>query len=550
MSQPAIAEPVPDVSAPRRLAPTPAAVTVLVFAVILIATAAVGGLFEPTETRYAEIAREMQASGDWLVPRLNGIPHLHKPPLTYWASAIGMRLLGPDAPGARIPATLAAVAVLIALACAARGRFASLGGDAPVAIGVLATSVLFFGLSRSLASDPFLAAGVGLFWACAPSPLALAGIGIGFLAKGPVVLVHTVLPLVIVSLLRRDRAPLAQLRPASGWLVAAAIALPWFVLVIAKVPGLLSYFLVHQTWERFTTTVHQRSGPPWYFIVVLIAGMLPWTPLLIAGIARAIRRLRVTPRDADERAARNQAQLVLGWLLVPMVFFSFSGSKLPAYILPCLPAAALLAASGSGSRAARLACAALLGALAVTGALFGPSLLARAIALAPGTPIPLPIALWIALATFALAAAACIRGRMASATTLVLIAWAAAVFGMARYEGPLGSPRPAIRLLASQVRPGEPVIEIGAFTAGVPFYLGHPVQLLEVPREQRLDVAAELEAVTVPRAALPGLVDRHGRVWLVGPETAIAEATAEAGLRFTILTRWHKRTIGFLSRGE
>ncbi len=550
MSEPALAEPSLDVSAPRRFAPSPAAIAVIVFAVVLIATAAVGGLFEPTETRYAEIAREMDASGDWLVPRLNGIPHLHKPPLAYWASAIGMKLLGPDAAGARIPATMAAVTMLVALACAARRRFAALAGDPPLAIGVLATSVLFFGLARSLASDPFLASGVALFWSCAPSPWALAGIGIGFLAKGPVVLVHTVLPLVVLALIRRNRSPLAQLRPAWGWLLAAAIALPWFVLVIAKVPGLTHYFLVHQTWERFTTTVHQRSGPPWYFMVVLIAGMLPWTPLLIAGIARAIRRLRTRPRDADEIDERDQVELALAWLLVPLVFFSFSGSKLPAYILPGLPAAALLTAYGADSLWARRTCAVLLGALAVAGALFGPMLMARAIALAPGTALPLPVAMWIALATFAIAAIACARGRMASATTLVMIGWAAAVIGMARYEGPLGSPRPAIRLLASQVRPGEPVIEVEAFTAGVPFYLGHPVQLLEVPREQKLDVAAELQAVTVSREALPELVERHGRVWLVGPEETIREVAGEAGLRFTILTHWRKRTIGFLSRGE
>jgi 4-amino-4-deoxy-L-arabinose transferase-like glycosyltransferase len=548
VSEPALAEPAPDVTAPRA-ARSPGLAAVLVIGVVLLATSAIGGLFEPTETRYAEIAREMNASGDWLVPRLDGIPHLHKPPLAYWASALGMKLLGPDAPGARMPAALAAVGMLAALVCASRRRFAALTGDSQLAIWLLGTSALFVALSRALASDPFLAAGVALFWSCAPSPLALAGIGIGFMAKGPVVLVHTLLPLLVLALIRRDRRPLALLGPAWGWWVAAAIGLPWYLLVITSVPGLLHYFLVHQTWERFTTTVHQRGGPPWYFIAVLIAGLLPWTPMLLAGLTRAFRRLRA-PRTAGAEAAVDATSLALAWLLVPLVFFSFSGSKLPAYILPDLPAAALLAASAADSKAMRRACAVLLGALALVGALFGPTLLAKAVALDPGTPLPLPVPMWIALALFALAALACARGRMVGAATLVLAAWASAIVGVAQFEGPLGSPRPAVRLLAAQLRPGEPVIEVETFNAGVPFYLGRTVPLLEVPREQRLGVAAEeVQARTVARSALPELVDRHGRVWLFGPDPAVRQVAEEAGMRFTVLTRWRQRTIGFLSRG-
>src|SRR5580765_4814089 len=124
----------------------------------------------------------------------------------------------------------------------------------------------------------------------------------------------------------------------------------------------------------------------------------------------------------------------------------------------------------------------------------------------------------MALAAFALAAVWTARGRIAGAAILVLLAWAAAIVGLARFEGPLGSPRPAVRLLASQVRPGEPVIEVAEFNAGVPFYLGHPVQLLNVPRESRLELASEeLRRMTVEPDALPGLVARNGRVWLVGP---------------------------------
>jgi len=547
MSEPALAEPV-DVEERRRPVPPPAVVAALLLGVVVIGTAAIGGLFEPTETRYAEIAREMQASGDWLVPRLNGIMHLHKPPLAYWAAAIGMNVMGEDA-GARIPAALAGVVMLIALACATRRRFATLAGDSPLAIWLLGSAVLFVGLARSLASDPFLGAGVALFWACAPSPWALAGIGIGFLAKGPVVLVHTLLPLLVLALWPRNRRVVGLLAPAWGWSIAAAIALPWFVAVIVKVPGLLSYFLVHQTWERFTTTVHHRGGPPWYFLAVLIAGMLPWTPLLIAGIANAIRTLR-TPAAPESPAAHvaDESRMALAWLFVPLVFFSFSGSKLPAYLLPCLPAAALLAASGAGSVIARRVSGLLLALLAILGAIAGPSFLARLVSLDPAHPIPLVAALWVALAAFALAAFWTLRGRLVGAAMLVVVALAATEIGLARFEGPLGSPRPAMRLLASQVRPHEPVIEVGKFTSAVPFYLGRTVLLLDVPREQRLDVSSELAAVTVTSDSLPGLVERHGRVWLVGPSDSVRALAEAEGLRFTVLTWWKNQIIGFVSR--
>jgi 4-amino-4-deoxy-L-arabinose transferase-like glycosyltransferase len=363
------------------------------------------------------------------------------------------------------------------------------------------------------------------------------------------VLVHTLLPLLVLGLWQRDRRVLGMLAPAWGWWIAAAIALPWFITVIVKVPGLLSYFLVHQTWERFTTTVHQRGGPPWYFVAVLIAGMLPWTPLLIAGIGNAVRTLRAAaPPDSAAARAADESRMALAWLFVPLVFFSFSGSKLPSYLLPCVPAAALLTASGAGSVIARRISAVLLVVLAIAGAFAGPSILAKLISLDPAHPLPLSAGLWIAPAAFALAAFSTFRGRLVPAAMLVVVAWAAAEVGLARYEGPLGSPRPAMRLLASQVRPHEPVIEVEKFLSAVPFYLGRTVLLLDVEREQRLDVSAELAAVTVTSDSLPGLVERHGRVWLVGPPTSVRALAEAEHLRFTVLTRWKDRVIGFVSR--
>src|SRR5207253_472373 len=143
----------------------------------------------------------------------------------------------------------------------------------------------------------------------------------------------------------------------------------------ARVPGLLGYLLGDQIWQRFAAHVHHREGPPWYFAAVLAAGSLPWTAALAAGIARAWR----------ERA-REESRLLLAWAFVPLVFFSFSASKLPAYLLPCFPAAAALAAIGleRAGRALRLTTAATLGLLAVAGATLGPRLMAARLGFGTG----------------------------------------------------------------------------------------------------------------------------------------------------------------------
>src|SRR5205823_4285029 len=109
---------------------------------------------------------------------------------------------------------------------------------------------------RSVATDPFLAAAVAGFWALAPSPWAIALLGLGCLIKGPVVLVPTVLPLLVVAAWDRSRAPLRRLGPGWSWALFSGVALPWFVAVVARVPGLAGYLIDDQLWRRFTTGAH------------------------------------------------------------------------------------------------------------------------------------------------------------------------------------------------------------------------------------------------------------------------------------------------------
>jgi 4-amino-4-deoxy-L-arabinose transferase-like glycosyltransferase len=323
--------------------------TVLVLAAFaLLATAGAIDLIEPTEARYAQIAQEMRRTGDYLTPHLNGLAYYHKPPFAYWTVAASFAAFGENARAARIPVALATMASLAFLLLAVRRRFGALVDSETVPLWVYATAILPFAVGRTLATDPFLTAAVLGYWALAPSPLAIALLGVGFFIKGPVVFVSTVLPVLAAAWWGRDRSTLRLLGPASGWVLCALVALPWYVIEALKTPGLVGYLLGYQLWDRYTTTVHGRPGPPWYFVAVALAGALPWTPALIAGIARVFAR-----------RAREDARLLLCWLLVPIAFLTPSGSKLPAYVLPCFGAVSILAGAGleRGRRGPLVACA-------------------------------------------------------------------------------------------------------------------------------------------------------------------------------------------------
>ncbi len=425
------------------------------------------GLIEPTETRYAEIAREMLSSRDWLIPRLNGIPHFHKPPLAYWSAAGGMALLGVNEWGARLGAALAAGFVLW---CTARiGRQAG-GALAPT---FLASSVLFFALSHQLASDIFLAAAVAGFYAAVLDPRARASVwpfvalGVGFMAKGPVVLALTVAPVLLAALWVRGQGLARWLLSLRGWLVFALIALPWYLVVLFRTPGLLAYFLDRQIWERYATTVHQRGGPVYYFLVVILVGMLPWTWGAITGLWGAVRA----------RGEGRQADAVLTcWIALPLVFFSFSGSKLPAYVLPIFPALAVLASCW---------------------------------------PRPERRGHWLRIAA------------VAFALLLALLA-AATPFG-----AKLGSPRALAQSIKDVRRPGEHVVEYGVFNAGVPFYLGETIPMLEVERDLGFEGPEARARAIITRDDLARMVDTQGRVWVVGKEAAVQALAKALGFKAT-----------------
>jgi 4-amino-4-deoxy-L-arabinose transferase-like glycosyltransferase len=329
-----------------------------IFAGLLFAEVPGSDLLEPDEARYAEIPREMLATGDWLVPRLNGVDYFEKPPLLYWANAAAIRLLGATPYAARLPSRLAALGTAALVAGALVPLF---GGEAcALAALVCLSSLLFFGLGRTNLTDGLLTFAMTLCIAALARFLeardrgvpahgwaALAGLGAGLavLTKG---LVGVVLPggaFVLWAILRRRPRRIREILLSPAAPVALAVTVPYFLAVERAAPGFSRFLWVHEHFQRYATAEASRPGPPYYFIVLFLAGFLPWTVLLPAAASGAAR---------GEGFAREIATFLLLYAAVVLVFFSLSHSKLPPYILPMWPAAALLVGWGLANFAGRL----------------------------------------------------------------------------------------------------------------------------------------------------------------------------------------------------
>lgn len=320
-----------------------------VFAVLWFANLDTRRLLHPDEGRYAEIAREMAASGDWVTPRLNDLKYFEKPPIQYWATAATYRLFGVHEWTARLWPALAGFAAVLAIGYAGfavGGR--ALGAFAAVA---LAGTVWHAGLAQVLSLDSglsfFLALGfTGLVVAQREESgerarrawmwVAWAGLAGATLSKG---LIGVVLPggaLVVYSGLTRDFRLWRRLHLVSGLALYFALTVPWFVAVARVNDEFLGFFFVHEHFQRFLTTEHRRGGAWHYFVPYALVGVLPWLTVLAYGAVRAWREGRANALGFSWQ------RFALVWAAFVFVFFSASGSKLPSYILPMFPPLALV----------------------------------------------------------------------------------------------------------------------------------------------------------------------------------------------------------------
>ena len=318
---------------------------VVVLAVVWFAGLEYRGLFQPDEGRYAEISREMLVSGDWITPRLNGLKYFEKPPLQYWATAVSFALFGQDEWTARLWTAVTGFLGLLFVVFAGNRIGPPAAGS--IAGLVLGSSGAYFLSSQYVTLDMGLTffmsvALLSLLLAHEGGPpvrrgwmlLAWAAMACAVLTKGLVGIVLPGLVLVLYVAMQRDWRLLRELEWGRGLLVFAALAAPWFIVVQLRNPEFFDFFVLHEHFARYAQPGHNRPGSWWYYAVVLLVGMMPWTPALAGVLRRSL--------SAGNGSRLNVERLLLIWIGVVLVFFSFSKSKLPAYILPALPALALL----------------------------------------------------------------------------------------------------------------------------------------------------------------------------------------------------------------
>ncbi|MDF0731554.1 phospholipid carrier-dependent glycosyltransferase [Pseudomonas entomophila] len=306
-------------------------------------------LMDTSEARYGEMARKMLELGDWVTPMFTyELPFWGKPPLSFWTQAASMQWLGVSEFALRLPAWLIQVLSCLLIIHVARG-------ERSLAVGVLASiiySSCTLGLVASgvVLTDPTLGFGLLLayvgFW-CAmarnePSAarLGFAGLGLGLLAKGPLVLVLFAAPALAWVAYRQQWRQLARLPWLSGVFIMLALALPWYVLAEIKTPGFLDYFLVGEHWKRYVISewsgdlygnAHAKPlGTIWLY---LVGALFPWSLLLPVLYLR-------------RKSAHGDAfdLFLWSWALTTPLFFSLAGNILWTYVLPALPAWALLLA--------------------------------------------------------------------------------------------------------------------------------------------------------------------------------------------------------------
>jgi 4-amino-4-deoxy-L-arabinose transferase-like glycosyltransferase len=318
-------------------------------------------LWEPDEGRYAEIAREMVVSGDYVTPRDNYELYFEKPPLVYWAEAAAIKIFGVNEFAVRLPAALFSIGQVVITAALAELMLGAAAGF--LAALALAVSPLFFILARFATLDPalafFLTAALAAFYAASREDsfampwarrwmlTSSAMLAFGTLAKGPVALLLGVAIVFVWLASERRLAEIRRMPLVLSALIYCAIVAPWFVLMELRNPGFLNFFFIHEHLQRYVSS-NEHGWGPWFFIPIVIGGTWPW--IFFAPLGWSSMRRGDGPESSGAPSAiqlRRSAASFLGiWFIVIFVFFSIPRSKLGTYILPALPPIAIFAGYG------------------------------------------------------------------------------------------------------------------------------------------------------------------------------------------------------------
>ncbi len=302
----------------------------------------------PDEGRYTEIPRQMVVTDDYVTPRLNGVKYFEKPPFVYWLTSTSIKAFGVNEWALRFwPAFFALLGCLATYLYAQRFYSRNVGITSALVLG---TNLLYYAHSRILILDMPLAALLSialfsfhaavfesqkqrkfwllfLFFTCSALALLTKGL-VGMIIPGTIILLW-----VIWS--RQTQALKSAFNPL-GILLFLAIALPWHILASQATPEFFDFYIIHEQFERFFSTVHNRVQPFWIFVPVVILGLFPWVAFLIKAIKSTIQNLK---RDDD---SDHTLKFLVAWIAFIFVFFSASNSKLIPYIVPIFPPLAIL----------------------------------------------------------------------------------------------------------------------------------------------------------------------------------------------------------------
>ncbi|WP_295762172.1 glycosyltransferase family 39 protein [Undibacterium sp.] len=472
----------------------------LVFLFIWFYMLGARALVPTDEGRYAEMAREMVASGDWITQRLNGIKYFEKPPLQNWMNALSFELFGQGEWQARLWTGLCGllgiaasaytgakvfsrrVGISTALVLGASFYWAGLGHINTLDMGLSGMMTLALcGLLLSQRADATSTEqrnGMLLCW---------AGMALATMSKG---LIGFVLPgavLVIYTLVTRDWTLWTRLHMGKGLILFFAITTPWFILVWQKNPEHPHFFFIHEHFQRFTSTVHKRGGAWWYFFPLLVLGIVPWLGLLLQSLWQAARNF-----SFSKQTGFQPQTMLLIWSVFIFFFFSISGSKLPSYILPIFPSIALLIAcqlEKTSTLSLRI-CAALFAAMGLAGVLTA-NKIGEISDIAYEIPLYQAMVPW----TFAAAGITLVGGIIAGLLakqrkdmSVIVLAMAGFVAGQALFLGHdtwgrYNAGLPHVAAIQAELKPETPLYGVGLYEQSLPFYLARTMILVEASDE-------------------------------------------------------------------
>lgn len=449
-------------------------------------------LRDNNEGLYAEVAREMLATGHFLVPQLNGVPYIEKPPLLYWLASAAMAVWGPSPGAVRLASALPMLALCVGMfqfgrrhLGAAVGCYAGVALASMVPVALLAHLVLF---------DPLLTALLGGWMLCflhdyledsrAARRAAAVLLGLAVLEKGAVALVLALGVLGVFLLLNRDWQGWRRLGDPSALALFLAIALPWHLLAAFEQDGFAWFYVVNEHVLRFLGRREPEDyhrGPFWFYLPRLLLMLLPWTPFLVL----------LAPRQPwRDRVHTSVVRFCQAAVLFPLLFFSLSQAKADYYLVVCTPALAMWLALVLEQALARppglrLAC-------CWGGALATCAVLLAALPDADGRvwtllPITLLCLAWLSLmpvATRSFLAFASARARECALLAIVLLALP--LLGLMVDRSSERAARDSSSLIAQIMRAeGGPDSQVFIYRdfedsfSSLPFYLGRTVPVID-----------------------------------------------------------------------